>query len=64
MKENTSKTNCHHCVKIPHIHGVRQKTEIDVCVIRIKFKIFAFFLPVEHHHLKETPIVFDVWVQS
>lgn len=63
MKENTSKTNFHHCVKIRHIHGVRQKTEIDMRVIRIKLKIFAFFLPVEHY-LKETPIVFDVWFQN
>lgn len=35
--------NCLLYVKSPHIHRVRQKTEIDHCVIRTKQKYLPFF---------------------
>lgn len=49
------------CQKFPYTQS--QKTEIDFCVVRTKQKYLPFFLPVGYH-LKETPIMFDVWVQS
>ena len=41
MKENISKTNCLPCVKSPPMPGVRQETEIDLCVIRTELKYLS-----------------------